>query len=338
MTRRRPILGVVAALCVLLGSSTGANRHQLVAGDPSDTFSRTGATWSHRAVSAEAEDRVAQHLIADAIADELLAFDVADDLSYASLELSSGVVWVPLAFDPDVRTKQELVVDEGTIEYYSPALYRAIEAAIPGAVVLVSNFPHHPRVTTPPSDASTAASRWREAPRDLDELFADFERFAEWQGATICDERLPGATQYDAVREGRCYVWCTGYARITLDMLRARGTRARIVALDAPARLLPSGVQVLSSENHVTVERWGPDGWAWLDPTFRIGGAQLDGRSLSLTELILTLNDSSSRSAVTLKLYADRGWSEVGFADLEPALQSALLRYYTADKDLLVVP
>ena len=309
------------------------------------------------------------------LAAAIVSFDSDGPISVSGptgMSLVKGdVARVPLAFvDSDVVQEASYIVGSDgrvgrlTLSYYSRAYYESIGANTqPPALILSTDLPRTQRLTGSPGiDAAPSradafspwAAAWDVARASgsiptveagfraaVGQLYAWFDAHNVEGSGPLCDASLSGYQTMAGVLSGACWVWCTGYAHILRGFLRSEGIPARAITLLPSITTLSDGVVVQSSDAHTTTEWWDGARWRWISPTFRVLGAtDATGDPLSVRALIAALADPSARAGLSFTVWGGdtRAWVVAPFAQLDPALQDALGRYFTTDKRLSLDP
>jgi hypothetical protein len=277
-----------------------------------------------------------------------------------------GKLRIPLDFagatEPTTVTVSFPGVSSGNLRvtYYPSEYYQTIGAPSQGTIVLFTTLPRSPNPEAPESsDLSPAESlyvhqqRWIDAryvgalPSPLDpldeqirQLYVQFDELNDPSIARLCDDSMTGIDTYWGMASNSCYVWCSGYARITRGFLRSIGLGARLVGLSAEVGFVGRGILVQSSEAHTTVDVWLDGQWQWIDPTFRLlRVADASGRALTIDGAIRDLADPSTRGTLRFTRLdpTTHQWATLAYLEEDQQFKRNLASYMSGDK-LVNVP
>jgi hypothetical protein len=141
--------------------------------------------------------------------------------------------------------------------------------------------------------------------------------------------------QYRRAVSGVDHVWCGNFAQIFSYACNALGIPARSIGM---SRLWSSGERynLLMAEGHGTTEIFDSklNSWVWIDLTFNILGAYLDGQGpINMAELHAYLNDTNRIKGLVLVEYDPKTRTEGTIPVLESAKRDALLNYFKRDQE-----
>jgi hypothetical protein len=276
-----------------------------------------------------------------------------------------GTLRVPLTFAGATKPGTVSAAFSGPVDgvieirYYPRNYYAAIGLDFAGTVLLYTTLPRSadPAVQAPtslPPDQSLDVhqQRWTDAryvgalPSAADplgeqirQLYDQFDRLNHPAVGQLCSDFMIGIDTYWAMSSQSCYVWCSGYARITRGFLRSDGVPARLIGLSAGVASLSSGVEVQSSEGHVTMDMWLNGEWRWIDPTFRLLRAvDATGTPLTVEAAIRDMADASTRDGLSFTRLdpVSRQWVTLPYSAEDQEFKDDLASYMTADKQISV--
>jgi hypothetical protein len=282
---------------------------------------------------------------------------LVDDDGYLRIPLDFAEAKIPTTVAVNLGDSADAVV---RITYFPSEYYSTIGVEAGGTVVLYTTLPRSPNPASaeqtdldPSESLDVQQQRWNDAryvgaipsaaePLEvqLRQLYVQYDRLNDPAVGKLCPDLMTGIDTYWAMSNQSCYVWCSGYARITVAFLRSSGIPARMMGLGAEVRMLPHDILVQSSEAHATLEMWVDDHWQWVGPTFRVLKAvDESGTALSLQGVIGALADPSTRDSLRftrLDPSTDR-WVTLPYAEEDQAFKDDLATYLSADK-LISIP
>ena len=146
-------------------------------------------------------------------------------------------------------------------------------------------------------------------------------------------QHLPPFEQLERAEAGMDHVWCGNYADVFSGACNALGIPVRKIDM----QFIWSSREKTSfgiAEGHRTTELFdrGLDRWIWMDLTFGILGAELDGEALNLAEMVQALHDERRVRRLRLLEYDPAR----GVEGLVPVTTSRhrkdLLRFFRVDQ------
>ncbi len=238
---------------------------------------------------------------------------------------------ITVTFDPlDPRSQHAVVVVEVVaggytskpysigLAYHPHELYAAARHKAPSWMVVedsdlaLCGSSVEDWIVEPSSSESRAYARkrWAEMVAPLRDDHARAEAIArELVRALRPHAGIPSSHMRDAApfeqlvraESGRDSVWCANYADIFSGACNALGIPVRKIDLQYVWSSRDK-VNLEIAEGHRTTELYdrGLDRWVWMDLTFGIWEADLDGEPLTMAELVQALNDERRRGRLRL--------------------------------------